>query len=146
MKSIILGLFLFSTGAMTGLIWMVQVVHYPLFQYVGRDMFTAYEQLHKSSITLIVAPLMLIELITSVLLFSMDSPFNKTFLWMNLLLLGIIWFSTAAIQVPLHGQLSQSYSVAAIQKLVQSNWIRTVAWSIRSVWAFWLIAKTLERT
>ena len=61
----ILGLQLFSTLAMVGLIWFVQVVHYPLFAKVGSAGFTEYEQLHQQRTTLVVAPLMLTEAATA---------------------------------------------------------------------------------
>jgi hypothetical protein len=35
-----------ATAAMVGLIWFVQVVHYPLFASVGADEFVAYENAH----------------------------------------------------------------------------------------------------
>lgn len=38
---------LFATAAMVGLIWFVQVVHYPLFASVGADGFTDYETAHR---------------------------------------------------------------------------------------------------
>ena len=33
-----------STLPMVGLVWLVQVVHYPLFDHVGRDEFASYER------------------------------------------------------------------------------------------------------
>jgi hypothetical protein len=144
MKTIVVTLFLLSTGAMTGLIWFVQIVHYPLFQSVGREVFTAYEQAHKALTTMVVAPLMLTELVTSVILLTISNPFNRTFLLANLVLLGIIWLSTAFIQVPLHGRLSTEFNTSNVDMLVKSNWIRTIAWTIRSTWAFYLIAQTVK--
>ena len=40
-----------STLYMTGLIWFVQVVHYPLLGAVGGSEFSAYEQRHMSLTT-----------------------------------------------------------------------------------------------
>ncbi len=45
--------------ALTGLIWTIQVVHYPLFARVGEAEWPAYEREHQRRITLVVAPLML---------------------------------------------------------------------------------------
>ena len=55
-----------TTLLMVGVIWIVQVVHYPLFSGVGTDGWAAYEAAHQSRITLIVGPLMLAELATAV--------------------------------------------------------------------------------
>ena len=46
-EAVLLVVHLAATAAMCGLIWFVQVVHYPLFAGVGDDGFTAYEQRHQ---------------------------------------------------------------------------------------------------
>ena len=51
-----------ATLFMTGLIWFVQVVHYPLLANVGADGFAAYAQRHSSLTTWVAGPAMLIEL------------------------------------------------------------------------------------
>jgi hypothetical protein len=38
-----------STLMLTGLIWVVQIVHYPLLKYVGSESFKNYERLHCST-------------------------------------------------------------------------------------------------
>ena len=43
-----------ATLYMVGLIWCVQIVHYPLFAEVGKDGFAAYEAAHSSLITAVV--------------------------------------------------------------------------------------------
>ena len=58
-----------STLYMTGLIWFVQIVHYPLLGAVGGSEFSAYEQRHMSLTTWVVAPTMLVEAGTALLLF-----------------------------------------------------------------------------
>ena len=55
----------FATVAMTGLIWFVQVVHYPLFARVGEEGFHAYEAAHARATSRVVAPLMLGEVGTA---------------------------------------------------------------------------------
>ena len=57
-----------STLYMVGVIWFVQVVHYPLFASVGNLEFPSYEQRHTVLTTWVVAPPMLIEMVTGVLL------------------------------------------------------------------------------
>ena len=53
---------------MVGLIWFVQVVHYPLFQRVGAKDFVPYEQNHQRLTTWVTAPVMLLEAVLSVAL------------------------------------------------------------------------------
>ena len=51
-----------TTLPLVGLIWTIQLVHYPLFDGVGAEGFAAYERRHAAAITWLVAPLMLGEL------------------------------------------------------------------------------------
>ena len=67
MKLILL-IHIFATLFMTGLIWFVQVVHYPLFGNVGDEQFKTYEELHQRLTTWVVVPAMLVEIATAVLL------------------------------------------------------------------------------
>jgi hypothetical protein len=124
----------FATLAMVGLIWFVQVVHYPLYSHVGPGAFAAYHEQHVRRTTLVVAPFMLLELATSLaLLWAQEPRYSGWMPWLGILLLGVIWTSTALLQVPSHGRLQAGYTPAAHAFLVRSNWIRTVAWSARGV-------------
>lgn len=137
-----------ATWAMVGLIWFVQIVHYPLFATVARlaqnapedEDFSLYAERHQQLTTLVVAPLMLGEAFSSVALFYVldDGPVDPL-LWTGVGLLFAIWLSTAIIQVPLHGQLAHAYEAHAQRRLVRSNWLRTFAWSARGVIALLLM-------
>ncbi|MEM9293046.1 MAG: hypothetical protein AAGD01_15300 [Acidobacteriota bacterium] len=121
-----------STLFLVGLIWTIQVVHYPLFGSVGAAGFAEYERLHAMRITTIVAPAMLLELITAGLLLVARPPFlPRAAVLAGIALLAVIWLSTALIQIPLHGRLAAGFDPAVHASLVASNWIRTVAWSLR---------------
>lgn len=143
MKDVPLAILLVHGGAtlfMTGLIWVIQVVHYPLMAAVGREGFVAYEQSHMARIGWIVGTAMPIEAAAAAALF-MFRP-QGTPLWMPIVgagLLVAIWVSTAVLQVPLHAALCKGYDERNISMLVSSNWIRTAAWSARGVLALWMI-------
>lgn len=127
---------LFSTAAMFGLIWFVQVVHYPLFLAVGPDHFPAYEAAHANRTTYVVAPLMLLELVTAMSLLSpalRPAFVSARAAFLGAALVGVIWFSTAFVQVPLHNRLQGGYSPQTIARLVATNWVRTAAWTARAV-------------
>ena len=63
-----------ATLAMVGIIWFVQVVHYPLFERVGKRGFQTYSATHSRFTDLVVGPPMLVETATAVaLLFSRPS-------------------------------------------------------------------------
>jgi hypothetical protein len=131
-----------ATLLMAGVIWTVQVVHYPLFAGVGADGWAAYEAAHQSRITLVVGPLMVAELVTAVWL-VLDRP-EALPAWAVVLgaaLVGVIWVSTAFVQVPLHAALGGAFDADAHGRLVGTNWIRTVAWTVRGGLVLWMTAR-----
>lgn len=136
----ILFLHAFATVAMTGLIWFVQVVHYPMFARVGRDAFTEYERVHQQRTTWIVGPLMLLELATAIWL-AVRPPADvpAPIVWGGVALLAVIWASTAFLQVPAHRALENGFDERHAHRLVSTNWIRTIAWTIRALLALWLL-------
>ena len=133
-----------STLAMVGLIWFVQVVHYPLFSKVGRSDFRDYEQSHQQRTTVVVAPLMLTEAFTAVALIWLR-PVGVSFLvaMAGLLLVGLLWGSTFFWQVPAHEQLAREFDAAVHRRLVASNWFRTTAWTARGVLVCWMCLQML---
>ena len=123
-----------STLFMTGLIWFVQIVHYPLFAAVGSDVFAAYSRSHQSLTTFVVGPPMLVEALTSaVLVLARPAGVPAWMPWTGVVLVGIIWLSTATLQIPAHAKLSSGFDPAVGASLVSTNWIRTVGWSLRAV-------------
>ncbi|MEM9020743.1 MAG: hypothetical protein AAGC44_09280 [Planctomycetota bacterium] len=124
-----------ATLYMVGLIWFVQLVHYPLMARVGEAQFIAYERLHTRWTTVAVAPAMFVELGTSVALVPMAQGvgYPPVFAWAGLGLVLMLWVSTAILQVPCHRRLEQGFDRAVHQRLVRSNWLRTVGWSLRGV-------------
>lgn len=131
---------LVSTLYMVGVIWMVQLVHYPLYNRVGREAFPEYETRHNDGMTLVVGPAMLVEAATVALLALLPSsrvPASSA--WWGAGLLAIIWLSTALLQVPCHNRLVHGFDQATYERLVQSNWIRTIAWTLRGILAVWMV-------
>jgi hypothetical protein len=110
------------------LIWIIQVLHYPSFLYVDKNDFSKFEAFHTRRITFLVLPLMVSELILSLINF-------------NYLILGIIvliWLSTFFIQVPCHEKLKFGFDKLTIERLIFTNWIRTSLWTVK---LFILIAR-----
>ncbi|MCX6592212.1 MAG: hypothetical protein NTZ56_11865 [Acidobacteria bacterium] len=134
-----------STLFMTGLIWLIQLVHYPLFAQVGRDEFVNYEDMHRRMITPVVGPVMLLELVTTMgLLVKRPETMPTWAAWTGFGLAAVIWLSTALLQVPEHGVLSNGFNAAAHQRLVSTNWLRTVAWSLRSLLMLWCVSRSYD--
>ncbi|MEM7227480.1 MAG: hypothetical protein AAF432_01555 [Planctomycetota bacterium] len=138
--TLLLACHLIATVMMTGLIWFVQVVHYPLFSRVGEDWFVRYEADHTRLTTYVVAPCMFVELITAgLLVFLAPEGIATWLLWTGIALVGVNWFSTAFIQVPCHNKLGAGFDEATWRRLVNTNWIRTFAWSARAVIAVMMV-------
>ncbi|MGK0361310.1 MAG: hypothetical protein ACI9U2_003628 [Bradymonadia bacterium] len=129
-----------ATLYMTGLIWFVQLVHYPLFAEVGEDAFVAYEAAHTQRTSIAVMGAMLVELGTAIgLVWMRPALISAAEAWIGLGLVGVIWASTFVLQVPAHTRLGQGFDVATARRLVRTNWIRTVAWTARAgLCALWI--------
>jgi len=125
-----------ATWFMVGLIWFVQVVHYPLFAGVGETGWAEYSLRHQKQTTLVVGPVMLVELVTAVLLLAM-APGLLTIA--GAVLLGLVWASTFFVQVPLHGRLGDGHDALVMRRLVATNWARTALWTARGVLALALL-------
>ena len=123
---------LISTWFMTGLIWLVQIVHYPLFTFVDKSNYTSFQNAHMLRIGMLVIPVMSIELITGLLLIYWPNKHSTFFIW-NAVLLVLIWILTFGVFTFIHGSLRRGYDGILIRKLVLFNWIRTGLWSFRSV-------------
>jgi len=118
-----------SAFLLTGVIWTIQIVHYPSFHYIDKLSFTNFHNFHERRISIIVMPLMLIELTTSTALYI--NNMSSIVFALNFLIVGLIWCSTFFVQVPIHSILSEKKDKNLIEKLVNTNWIRTFLWSIR---------------
>jgi hypothetical protein len=129
-----------STAFLTGLIWIVQLVHYPAFVYISSERFLEFHKLHSTNITFVVMPAMLLELALSIYVLY-DSQENISLYWALFLLLVGIWASTFFLQVPLHNRLALGKDEEIISKLVSTNWIRTFLWSLRLAGLLYLTQK-----
>ena len=130
-----------ATVFMVGVIWFVQIVHYPLFGRVGRDGFADYSVAHSRLTGLLVGPPMLVEAATTVALVVRPPQGVSSFLPMlGLLLLAVVWLSTAFLQSPRHGVLGRGFRSASHRSLVRSNWIRTACWTFRGLLVLWMAA------
>jgi uncharacterized membrane protein len=135
-----------ATWTMVGLIWFVQIVHYPLFAQVGMDLFPEYETAHNRLTTWVVGPPMLVEGATAlVLLLSKPGSIPSGQVWLGIILLLVIWLSTALLQVPQHEILTRGFGAEAHRFLVTSNWVRTVAWTLRGVLVLMMLVGVMEK-
>lgn len=136
------------TCYLTGLIWTIQMVHYPLMAQVGTDQFGRYERLHAAAITPVVGPAMLAEAALAAWLLLQRPPMVPAWMaWAGAVLVLMIWAVTFGVSVPCHGVLAQGFDAAAHGRLVHSNWIRTVGWTVRAalcLWMAWLAWRSVK--
>lgn len=131
---------------LVGLIWVIQIVHYPLFAKVGTEHFPRYEHSHTRTIRWIVGPAMLLELTSAVaLLFVHPAGMNAYGPVFGLIGVVAIWLSTALIQIPCHERLQKHFEPEVHCQLVRSNWIRTSLWSLRGIWVLLQSAEFMSR-
>ena len=122
---------LLVTCMLVGLIWTIQLVHYPSFIYVDPDTFVAFERFHTVRISIIVIPLMLCELVVAGGLIHISGyTLNTT---VPFILVVLIWFSTAVLSVPCHRKLAMGKDTAVITRLVNTNWLRTILWTAKGI-------------
>ncbi|MFO8074706.1 MAG: hypothetical protein R6T85_01150 [Egibacteraceae bacterium] len=129
-----------ATWAMVGLIWTIQLLHYPLFAAVGDGAFAGYEAAHTRRITALLALPWGVEAATTLALAALAPPgAARALAWGGALLLAGILASTVLLQVPRHRVLSEGFDPAAHRRLVATNWLRTVLWTARGAIALALL-------
>ena len=133
--SVLLLAHLVATMFMTGVIWFVQIVHYPLFILISPAQFTTYEAAHIKKTGYVVAPVMLLEMTTYLsLCFFPFETFNQTLLfYLSGLFLLLLWCLTFFVQAKQHARLIQAYNRKIILALVRLNWWRCLLWTGRSI-------------
>lgn len=136
------------TTLMTGVIWVVQVVLYPLFApYAQKGEFSELEKLHSyytPKITVVVLPLMFLELALSLGGVITWASHLELFLLLPVL---AAWAATFFISVPCHNAIASNSEAQlkreAVSRLITTNWLRTFLWSGRAVALWWLVYNAL---
>ena len=126
---VLLGHLIF-TSIMTGVIWVIQIVHYPSFHFIEKELYTAFQKFHMNKISIIVIPIMLAELITGMMLF-LDKSSKSPFLIISFVILVLIWLITGVFFTKAHNELIAGYQELVVNQLVAMNWIRTLLWTLR---------------
>ena len=123
-------LHLTATSVMVGVIWVIQLVHYPSFHFVELKQYNTFQRFHMSRISYVVIPAMLTELFTLFLIvISMDQI--DTLVLASAILLIFIWLMTALFFSGVHQKLTLGYDQTVVDKLVKLNWGRTLLWTLR---------------
>ena len=120
---------------MSGMIWSMQILEYPLFALVGPKEFPAYHWRHNRGLPFLVMLPSLAAFASAVaLIFTRPARLP---LWASIVIAVLdlfILIATVAREAPLHAQIDREGSQAGlIRQLVQGNWIRTVLWTVNAI-------------
>jgi hypothetical protein len=119
-----------STSVMVGVIWVIQLLHYPSFHFISEKKYIEFQHFHMQRISFIVIPAMLIELASAL---SLAFFFRSTLTIILLALLLVIWGITFIFFTNIHQKLTNGYDYSIVDRLVQINWYRTALWSLRFI-------------
>ena len=130
---------------MFGVIWIMQIVHYPLMRFVSGEQFARFETAHRVRISGVVGPLMLVEGVC-VLAFVFAAPTGMPgwLPWAGAIAEAVAIGTTVLVSAPLHERLNAHYDPATLDRLIATNWIRTVAWSARAGLAIAMLVAVLR--
>ena len=119
-----------STSLMVGIIWVIQLLHYPAFNFIKESDYVEFQHFHMQRISFIVVPVMILELFSA---FMLVYYVRSNLLILCLIILLFIWLITFVFFTKLHQSLLDGYDKIIVDKLVQINWSRTVLWSLRLI-------------
>lgn len=124
---------LFDFGLVV-LIWMVQLIIYPSFQYYSENELLQWHKKYTVAISFIVIPLMFGQLITASLQVIVE---RNLFTMGSLVLIALVWLITFTQFVPMHNSIALgTVNENLLQELVTKNWIRTILWTLIFGWTF----------
>ena len=115
---------------MVGVSLITHFVTYPSFRLIKSSLFSEFHKSYTNKMLFIVAPIMILELISSLFLVIFDVSDNNTEIGLLISLL-LIWFLTFFIIVPIHNKLTVNYNKDLNQKLIKYNGLRTIFWIIK---------------
>ena len=137
---IIFKIHLAVTFYMLGVIYLIQVIHYPILALIGEEEFIECHAKHMRQTTFVIALPMFIELLTMGYLLYLSPLFrDDPYFILACLMTVLIWSVTFFISVPLHNILATGYNQKTWKTLINTNWIRTAAWTIRAALIFHLL-------
>jgi hypothetical protein len=131
---------LVDAGLLCGLIWTIQLVHYPLFAAVGAGAWTDYEREHQRRITVLVAPLMVANVALAAAVLLAGGP-DAALRGLDAALALAVFTATGTVYSGLHRRLGGGWDATLGARLVRLNWWRTAAWSAQTAIAALIVAR-----
>lgn len=130
---------------MTGMIWVIQLNHYPAFKYIENSNFCQFQNRLTAIMGGLAGPTMILELVTALALVVWPPGIQSSLVFrLNLAGVFAIWAMTFLVSVPIHNHLLREKNLASIERLVRTNWLRTCLWSLRSIGLSSLLMSQME--
>jgi hypothetical protein len=115
---------------MVGVIWFVQLVHYPLLAVVPVESASSVAVDHQRRTTWVVMIPMTVEGFSTLALMRWVPSNVATWLpWANGVFLAVALGCTVLLSVPRHAQMAANPTATIGRELVLTNWPRTIAWT-----------------
>ena len=129
-----------ATWVMVGVIWFVQVVHYPLLAVVPTESAreTAVEHQRRTSFV-VMAPMTVEGVTTLWLMFDRPDGVDWWLAWLGGVFVAIALLSTVLLSVPRHSRMANEPTDTIGRELVVTNWPRTVAWTAHGIVCVFLL-------
>ena len=129
---------------MVGVIWFVQVVHYPLLSVVPVDSAAMVAREHQRRTGWVVMIPMTLEGVTTLALLALVPQGVAWFVpWLAGIPLAVALGGTVLLSVPRHARMAENPDATVGQELVSTNWVRTIAWTVRGVIVGGMVLTTL---
>jgi hypothetical protein len=132
---ILFGAFLFLAVFNAGNMTTLQIQHYGIYPFVGREAFKEYMQANNKSARIpSILPAMLLLLVNIILLFIRPQFITKTEVIIFLVLNILAFISTFKWQRKIQGQMAiTGYDESKIDLLLSTNWLRTIIFLIQAI-------------
>lgn len=129
-----------STWLLVGLIWTIQLVHYPSFLSIADDSYADFQERHMRSMAQLIGFPWLIEglSVLGLFVFAPDTQ-TRVIATVGGLLEALIIGVTIGSAIPAHEVLTRGFDPDAHRSLLRSNWIRSAAWTARGIIAIVLV-------
>ena len=134
-----------STWFLVGLIWMIQIVHYPSFSSIDPAKYDVFQQRHMEKMGKLIGLPWLIEGLSVLALFAFAPTTTiRALATLGGLLEVTVITVTIWSSIPAHTALASGFDTDAHQRLLLSNRIRTAAWTGRGLLAVAVLWLTVQ--
>jgi hypothetical protein len=129
---------------LVGVIWTVQLVHYPLLAAIDRAGFAAAHAAHSTRMAAVVALPWALEGGTTLWLLVDPPPgVGRALVVLGAALAVVPVAVTVVASLPAHARLAAGFDADAHRRLVATNWLRTLAWTAHGAVAIAILVAAL---